>query len=98
LFWICILKCGCKKKKNKEKKIKMEKEKEYSQVYVCVWMFLCMLFYDKVAKNEKEFNILICIRLKIMNLHISCISNNRWNNKIFKTSLTHQSHEAAYLR
>jgi len=40
-------------------------------------MFLCMLFYDKVAKNEEEFNILICIRLKIMNLHISRISNNR---------------------
>jgi hypothetical protein len=41
---------------------------------------------------------LICSRLKIMNLHVSRISNNRWKNEIFKTSLTHQSHEATYLR
>jgi hypothetical protein len=55
------------------------------------------VFYDEIAKNKEEFNILICSRLKIMNLHVSRISNNRWKNKIFKTSLTHQSHEAAYL-
>jgi hypothetical protein len=55
------------------------------------------VFYNEIAKNKEEFNILICSRLKIMNLHVSRISNNRWKNKIFKTSLTHQSHEAAYL-
>jgi hypothetical protein len=55
------------------------------------------VFYDEIAKNKEEFNILICSRLKIMNLHVSRISNNWWKNKIFKTSLTHQSHKAAYL-
>jgi len=63
-------------------------------VFECFYVF----FYDKIAKNKEEFNILICSRLKIMNLHVSHIFNNRWNNKIVKTSLTHQSHEAAYLR
>jgi hypothetical protein len=57
-----------------------------------------MFFYDEIAKNKEEFNILICSWLKIMNLHVSRISNNWWKNEIFKTSLTHQSHEAAYLK
>jgi hypothetical protein len=37
--------------------------------------FLLMLFYDKIAKNKEEFNILIYSRLRIMNLHVSRISN-----------------------
>jgi len=57
-----------------------------------------MFFYDKIAKNKKEFNILIFSRLRIMNLHVSRISNIQWKDKIFKTSLTHQSHEATYLK
>jgi len=64
-------------------------------VFVC---FLWMFFYDKIAKIKEEFNILICSWSRIMNLHISRISNIRWKEKKFKTSLTHQSHEAAYLR
>jgi len=64
-------------------------------VFVC---FLWMFFYDKIAKIKEEFNILICSRSRIMNLHVICISNIRWKDKIFKTSLTHRSHEAAYLR
>jgi hypothetical protein len=61
---------------------------------------MCCLyfFYDKIAKNKEEFNILICSQLRIINLHVSRISNIRWKNKIFETSLSHQSHEAAYLR
>jgi len=55
-------------------------------------------FYDKIVKNKEEFNILICSRSRIMNLHVSRISNIQWKDKIFKTSLTHQSHEAAFLR
>jgi len=55
-------------------------------------------FYDKIAKNKEEFNILICSWSRIMNLHVSCIFNIQWKDKIFKTSLTHQSYEAAYLR
>jgi hypothetical protein len=35
------------------------------------------VFYDEIAKTKEEFNILICSRLKIMNLHVSRISNNR---------------------
>jgi hypothetical protein len=41
---------------------------------------------------------LICSQSRIMNLYVSRISNIRWKDKIFKTSLTHQGHEAAYLR
>jgi len=48
------------------------------------------VFYDKIAKNKEEFNILICSQLRIMNLHVSCISNIRWKNKILKTSLAYQ--------
>jgi hypothetical protein len=42
-------------------------------VFECFYVF----FYDKIAKNKEEFNILICSRLKIMNLHVSHIFNNR---------------------
>jgi len=55
-------------------------------------------FYDKIVKNKEEFNILICSRSRIMNLHVSRISNIRWKDKFFKTSLTRQSHKAAYLK
>jgi hypothetical protein len=64
-------------------------------VYICFMDFFC---YDKIAKNKEEFNILIWSRSRIMNLHVSRISNIWWKDKIFKTSSTHQSHEAAYLR
>ena len=37
-----------------------------------LWMFF---FNDKIAKNKEEFNILICSWLRIINLHVSCISN-----------------------
>jgi len=29
-----------------------------------------VFFYDKITKNKEEFNILICSRLRIMNLHV----------------------------
>jgi len=29
-----------------------------------VCMFLWMFFYDEIAKNKEEFNILICSRIK----------------------------------
>ena len=64
----------------------------------CIFILWMFLFNDKIAKNKEEFNILICSRLRIMNLHVSHISNIRWRDKIFKSSLTHQNHEAAYLR
>jgi len=60
--------------------------------------FLWIFFNDKITKNKEEFNILIFSRSRIINLYISCISNIRWKDKSFKTSLTRQSHEAAYLR
>ena len=67
-------------------------------VFVFVlWIFL-LLFYDKIAKIKEEFNILIGSRSRIINLYISCISDTRWIDKIFKTSLTRQSNKAAYLR
>jgi hypothetical protein len=45
-------------------------------VFGCfLWIFF--FFYDEIAKNKEEFNILICSRLKIMNLYVSRISNNR---------------------
>ena len=67
-------------------------------VFVLWMLFFMKVFYDKIAKNKKEFNILICLQSRIMNLHVSRISNIRWKDKSFKTSLTHQSYEAAYLR
>jgi hypothetical protein len=59
-----------------------------------LWMFF---FYDKIVKNKEEFNILICLWLRIMNLHVSRIFNFWWKDKTFKTFLIHQSYEAAYL-
>ena len=39
---------------------------------------MCLyFFYDKIAKDKEEFNILICSRSRIINLHVSHISNIR---------------------
>ena len=39
---------------------------------------MCLyFFYDKIAKDKEEFNILICSRSRIINLHVSRISNIR---------------------
>ena len=62
------------------------------------FMNLLFYFYDKIAKIKEEFNILIGSRSRIINLYVSCIFYIRWKDKNFKTSLTRQSHEAAYLR
>jgi len=60
------------------KKKRKKKGKNIVKVYVCVSMlFMDVFFYDEIAKNKEEFNILICSRLKIMNLYVSRISNNR---------------------
>ena len=58
---------------------KKKKGKNIVKVYVCVCMLFMdvFFFYDEIAKNKEEFNILICSRLKIMNLYVSRISNNR---------------------
>jgi hypothetical protein len=64
----------------------------------CLYFFYGCFFYDKITKNKEEFNILICSQSRIMNLHVSRIFNIWWKDKIFKTSLIHQSHKAAYLR
>jgi len=62
----------------KKKKRKGKKEKIYSKsVRVCLYAFYGCFFYDKIAKNKKEFNILICSRSRIINLYVSCISNIR---------------------
>jgi len=67
------LKYGCKNNNNKK-----EKRKNIVKVYVCdCILFMNVFFYDEIAKNKEEFNILICSWLKIMNLHVSGISNNR---------------------
>jgi hypothetical protein len=89
-----------KKKGKKEKKRKQKKKYIYSQKCMCVFecFFYGFFFNDKITKNKEEFNILIFSRSRIINLYISCISNIRWKNKSFKTSLTRQSHEVAYLR
>jgi hypothetical protein len=46
-------------------------------VFVLWMLFFMKVFYDKIAKNKKEFNILICLQSRIMNLHVSRISNIR---------------------
>jgi len=49
-----------------------KKRKKYSKsVCVCLYLFYgFFLFYDKIAKNKEEFNILICSRSRIINLHV----------------------------
>jgi len=57
-------------------------------MYVCVCMlFMDGFFYDKIVRNKEEFNILICSRSRIMNLHLSHISNIRWKDKILELLL-----------
>jgi len=65
---------------------------------VFLYFFYGYFIHDKIAKIKEEFNILIGSRSRIINLYVSCISNIRWKDKNFKTSLTCQNHEAAYLR
>ena len=58
--------------------VKKDKKKKYSEneCVACI-IFMNVFFYDKIAKNKKEFNTLICSRLRIMNLYVSRISNIR---------------------
>ena len=46
---------------------------------VCVFVFFLwmLFFFGKIEKNKEEFNILICSRSRIINLHVSRISNIR---------------------
>jgi hypothetical protein len=61
-----------------KKKRKRKKGKNIVKVYVCdCILFMNVFFYDEIAKNKEEFNILICSWLKIMNLHVNRIYNNR---------------------
>ena len=56
--------------------VKEKKKKNSESVCVCLHLFYeCFFFYDKIAKNKEEFNILICSRSRIINLYVSCISN-----------------------
>ena len=59
----------------KKKKRKKEKRKNIVKVNVLFVFFFYGFFYDKIVKNKEEFNILICSWSRIMNLHVSCISN-----------------------
>jgi hypothetical protein len=104
-FWYYNLYCGYKKKRKKKKKEEKRKrkkrEKHIVKKHMCV--FECFFYgyifcYVETAKHKEGFNILIGSRCRSINLYESCISKFRWKDKIFKTSLTHHSHEAAYLR
>jgi len=44
-----------KKKKKKKKRKNIVKV----NVFVCSFFFINVFFYDKIAKNKEEFNILI---------------------------------------
>ena len=57
-----------------KKKRKGKEKYSESEWVVCIF-FMNVFFYDKIAKNKEEFNILICSRLRIINLHVSRISN-----------------------
>jgi heme O synthase-like polyprenyltransferase len=46
-------------------------------VFVFVLFFIYIFFYDEIVKIKEEFNILIGSRSRIINLHVSCISNIR---------------------
>jgi len=71
-------------KKRKEKRKKRREKKNIVKVNVLFVFFYEYNFYDKIAKIEEEFNILICSRSRIINLYVSCISNIRWKEKILK--------------
>jgi len=72
-------------------------KKEKKQKNACLCLFQGS-FYNEMAKHKEGFNILIGSRCRSTNLYESCISKFRRKDKIFKTSLTHHNHEAAYLR
>ena len=75
---MCFVNVDVKEKKRKRKEKKKRKE-NIVKMYVCVCMFyfLEVFIYDKIARNKEEFNILICSRSRIINLYVSCISNIR---------------------
>jgi lipid A disaccharide synthetase len=80
--------------KNKKKARKKTKKKQKN---ACLCLFQGS-FYNEMAKHKEGFNILIGSRCRSTNLYESCISKFRRKDKIFKTSLTHHNHKAAYLR
>jgi hypothetical protein len=62
LFSFEFLKCRCEKEKKKKKGKKKYSESEC--VLFVFFLFSDEFFYDKIAKNKEEFNILICSRIK----------------------------------
>jgi len=77
---LCFVNVDVKEKKRKGKERKRKKIKEnIVKMYVCVCMFYFMevFIYDKIARNKKEFNILICSWSRSINLYVRCISNIR---------------------
>jgi hypothetical protein len=40
----------------------VKKKKNTVKVDMCVCIFFMDVFYDKIAKNKEEFNVLICSR------------------------------------
>jgi hypothetical protein len=57
--------------------VRKKKKKKYSESECVVSFFFMNVFYDKIARNKEEFNILICSRSRIINLYVSCISSIR---------------------
>ena len=55
--------------------VKKRKKEKHSENKCVVCIFFMNVFYDNIVKNKEEFNILICSRSRIMNLHVSRISN-----------------------
>ena len=51
---------------------------------VCLFFFSWMFFF-RTAKIKEEFNVLICSRLRIMNLYISRTPDIRWKDKMSKS-------------
>ena len=50
---------------------KKRKKEKYSESECVIYIFFMdVFFYEKIAKNKEEFNILICSWLRIMNLHV----------------------------
>ena len=58
--------------------IKKKGKYSESECVVCIFFMDAFFFYGKIEKNKEEFNILICSRSRIINLHVSRISNIRW--------------------
>jgi hypothetical protein len=55
--------------------VKKKKKKKLFMKVNELFFFFMNFFYDKISKNKEEFNILICLRSRIMNLHGSRICN-----------------------